>query len=307
MSAAPDLEWHLSRAGRDLDATRPDVRLAWLAGNQWGVVDTDDLRRCGLDKDAVARRVRAGHLHPLYKRVFAVGHTNLPQQARILAAVKACGTTAVASHHAAGELYGLVQLRDRRPDVTLPGAPTRRHPRIRVHRTARLEPRDVTRRHGVPATTPARTLVDLAGALTYKQLRRATRESQAQRLVALPQLVETLARLRPCRGAANLARIVASGPAPTRSELEDVVLDLMLRGDLRHPDVGVPLILGGRRVVPDFRWPEQRLVVGPTAPPGTSTSSPARTTRSARRCSRRTVSGWSASRSTRLSAARRSP
>jgi hypothetical protein len=58
-----------------------------------------------------------------------------------------------------------------------------------------------------------------------------------------------------------LARILATGPAPTRSVLEDAVLDLMLRGGLAHPDVNVPLWLDGRRVVPDFRWPEQRLIV----------------------------------------------
>src|SRR3954447_15506290 len=99
----PELaEWHLSRAMRDLDATRPDVRLAVLAANQWGVVDTDDLRRCGLDKHAVARRVASGHLHRVYKGVFAVGHANLPEQGLVLAAVKACGTGAWASFHAAG-------------------------------------------------------------------------------------------------------------------------------------------------------------------------------------------------------------
>ena len=208
---------------RDVDATRPDVLLAGLAKNQWGIVDLDDLRRCGLDKHAVSRRVRAGHLHPLSKRI--------------------------------------VQLGDRRPDVIVLGSTTRRHPGIRVHRTTRLDPRDVTRIQGIPATTPARTLVDLGGVLTYAELRRATREAQAQRLVALPQLVETLARLRPCRGAANLAKILATGPAPTRSELEDVVLDLILRGGIAHPDVNVPLTIAGRRIVPDFRWPEQRLVV----------------------------------------------
>ena len=246
----------------DSDATRPDVLVARLASNQWGVIDTDDLRRCGLDKDAVAHRVRTGHLIPLYMRVFAVGHINLPQQARIFAAVKACGPHAYASGHSAGELSNrIVKLGDRRPDVLVLGATTRRHEGIRVHRTSRLDPRDVTRIQGIPATTVARTLVDLAADLTYEQLRRATREAQAQRLVALPQLVETLARLRPCRGAVNLARIVATGPAPTKSELEDVVLDLMLRGGLKHPDVNVPIHVGGRRIVPDFRWPEQRLVV----------------------------------------------
>ena len=39
------------------------------------------------------------------------------------------------------------------------------------------------------------------------------------------------------------------------------MLDLMLRGGLAHPQVNEPLRLSGRRVVPDFRWPEQRLVV----------------------------------------------
>jgi hypothetical protein len=236
--------------------------VARLASNQWGIVDLDELRRCGLTSKAVMARVRAGHLHPLYKRVFAVGHTKLTEQARILAAVKACGSGSFASLHAAGELSGrIVRLGDRRPDVTVLGATTRRHEGIRVHRTMRLDLRDVTRVQGIPATTPARTLVDLAGVLPYAALRRATREAQAQRLVALPQLVETLARLRPCRGAANLAKILATGPAPTRSELEDVVLDLILRGGIAHPDVNVPLTIGGRRIVPDFRWPEQRLVV----------------------------------------------
>src|SRR5690349_3860078 len=118
----PELaEWHLSRAMRDLDATRADVRLAALASSQWGVVDTDDLRRCGLDKDAVNRRVGSGRLHPLHKRVFAVGHTKLPQQARILAAVKACGNDAFASLHAAGDLSRFIALGDRRPDVTVIG------------------------------------------------------------------------------------------------------------------------------------------------------------------------------------------
>ena len=39
------------------------------------------------------------------------------------------------------------------------------------------------------------------------------------------------------------------------------MLDLILRGGFAHPDVNVPLTIGGRRIVPDFRWPEQRLVV----------------------------------------------
>jgi len=75
------------------------------------------------------------------------------------------------------------------------------------------------------------------------------------------QLTEVLQRLRGRRGARELAAIVATGSAPTRSELEDAVLDLMLRNRLSHPDVNLALVLSGRRVIPDFRWREQRLVV----------------------------------------------
>jgi very-short-patch-repair endonuclease len=39
------------------------------------------------------------------------------------------------------------------------------------------------------------------------------------------------------------------------------VLDLLLAAGLEHPDVNKPLIVSGRRVVPDFRWPRKRLVL----------------------------------------------
>lgn len=77
----------------------------------------------------------------------------------------------------------------------------------------------------------------------------------------LRQLNEALTRLGPRRGSRRLASVIATGPAPTQSVLEDVVLDLLLAGGVEHPDVNRPLQIGGRRVVPDFRWPEHRRVV----------------------------------------------
>ena len=49
--------------------------------------------------------------------------------------------------------------------------------------------------------------------------------------------------------------------AATRSVLEDLVLDLILTAGLAHPDVNIPLKLGDTTVIPDFRWPDQRLIV----------------------------------------------
>ena len=81
------------------------------------------------------------------------------------------------------------------------------------------------------------------------------------RRVELRDLTEVLARLGPRRGVRKLSAIVAAGPALTRSELEDTVLELIVAGGLVPPDVNVPLVIGGRRVIPDFRWPAERLVV----------------------------------------------
>jgi very-short-patch-repair endonuclease len=67
--------------------------------------------------------------------------------------------------------------------------------------------------------------------------------------------------MAPRRGSGKLARIIATGPAPTRSVLEDVVLDLILRAGFEHPDVNRPLWIDRHRVVPDFRWPAERLVL----------------------------------------------
>lgn len=74
------------------------MRVAELAAERWGVVSLDELRLCGLSRDAVAARVRCGWLHAVYRGVYAVGHASIAPEGRFLAAVNACGPTAVLSH-----------------------------------------------------------------------------------------------------------------------------------------------------------------------------------------------------------------
>lgn len=237
------------------------MRMARLAADQWGVLSLAELHECGLTQREVAVRIDQGRLHRVHRGVYAVGHPSLPLEGIFLAAVKACGDGAVLSHYAAAALWGLVDWDDRRPEVTVVQAGTRVHPGLRVHRTKRLSPRDIRRERGIPVTSPAHTLMDLATEVDPRRLRRAVRQAQSLRLIGLPQLTEAMNRLGPRRGIRKLRRIVTTGPAPTRSELEDAVLELILRGGLARPDVNAPLILGARRVIPDFRWPEHRLVV----------------------------------------------
>jgi hypothetical protein len=240
-------------------AVAPDILIARLAARQWGVVSLADLRAAGLSANAVAHRVRGGRLHPLHRAVYAVGHPAPPSEGRFLAAVLACGPGAALSHVSAAALWDLVPWDGRRPEVT--AAACRAHPGIRTHRSALLDATDVTRHRGIPVTAPARTLLDVAAALDERALRRAVREAQARYRVTVGQLRAVLDRHAGRRGARALARIVATGPAPTRSELEDVVLDLVLDAGFPHPQVNVPLVVGGRLLVPDFRWPDARVIV----------------------------------------------
>jgi Protein of unknown function (DUF559)/Transcriptional regulator, AbiEi antitoxin len=252
---------HIERRLRHSYADGVDARVARRAAEQRGVVSLAELQACGLSRQAIHWRVLHGRLFRIHGEVYAVGHRNLPLEGRFLAAVKACGPTAALSYYSAGADWRMVEWDERRVEVTVVGDGTRLHPGLRVHRTQLLEPRDIRHHNGIRVTSPARTLVDLASLLDYRPLRRAVRQAQSLRLVSLPELAKTIERLGPRRGVRNLRRILATGPAPTRSELEDVVLDLILGGGLAHPEVNVPVSIDGRRVVPDFRWPDQRLVV----------------------------------------------
>jgi hypothetical protein len=157
-------------------------------------------------------------------------------------------------------LWCFVKWDGRHPDVTVPRGGIQRRVGIRVHRTSVLERRDVMRHEGIPITSPARTLVDLAAVVNEKMLRAAVRRALGLRRVSIRHLVATRRRLGPRRGSATLDRVLTMA-APTRTELEDVVLDLIVDGGFARPDVNKPLLLAGRRVIPDFRWPDQHVVV----------------------------------------------
>jgi predicted transcriptional regulator of viral defense system len=240
-----DHAWKVEHTGDDKGST--DRRLAALAARQWGVVSARELEACGLSRSAIAHRVRTGRLHRMHRGVFAVGHASPPLEGRFLAAVKACGPYAVLSHRSAAAVHGIVEWEERHPEVTVPAAQRRSHPGIRVHRSHSLTARDATRHGPLLLTSPERTLQDLAKVLTVDALRRALRHAQALRLTTHERLA--------ARG------LVTTGAAPTRSALEDALLDLILDAGLAHPDVNVPLHFDGRTVIPDFRWPAQRLIV----------------------------------------------
>ncbi len=261
MPPPPRVERRIRREGPDRYDFGRDLRVAQVAAEQWGVLSLAEFEACGMPRQLVAERALQGFFHRLYPAVYAVGHPNPPRQGRLLAAVKACGRGAVLSHYAAAELWGLMKAVDRHPDVTVPSSASRAPRRINLHRSQYLDPRDLATREGIPVTTPVRTVVDLSADLSESALRRLLREALARHRISPRSLANALTRLGPRRGIRKLRRLMATGMVPTRSELEDVVYDLLLAGGLEPPVVNEAMRVGDRWVVPDFRWPEQRLVL----------------------------------------------
>jgi uncharacterized protein DUF559 len=227
---------------------------------EWGVLSLAELFRCGLTRRSVSRRVAAGRLHWKYRGVYAVGHPKLTIEGCFLAAVKACGKGARLSHFAAAALYGFVEWDFRDIDVTITGRGTRGHPGIRLRSTMTLGGADIRVHKGVPITSPVRTVIDLAAILDYESLRSAVRRAMSLNRLTLPELIATMRRMKGRRGMRNLVKVVSTA-VPTRSEFEDIVHDLIVGGGFAQPDVNMPLIIAARTVIPDFRWPEQRVIV----------------------------------------------
>ena len=211
----------------------------------------------------VTDRVRRGRLHPVHRGVYAVGHDALTQTGSFLAAVLACGAGAVLSHRAAAVHLGLIPADDddaRAPEVIVARSGGRTIPAIHVHR-ARLDPRDVWTRDAVRVTSPARTILDLAATTGAGALRRIARQAQAEQRVNVRQLLDVLERHPRRRGAARLRALIADGPAPTRSDHEDLVLDLVERAGIPRPEINPRLRLDGRTILPDMLWRGERLAV----------------------------------------------
>jgi len=237
------------------------VLVARRAARQHGVVTARQLAACGVDSDAITARVRRGHLHRRHRGVYAVGHDALTQTGVLMAAVLACGAGAVVSHLAAAVHLKLLDgLDGSDPEVTVPGDGGRHINGVRAHRS-RLDPRDVWTRDAIRVTSPARTSLDLAATMGPKRLRRMLRQAQAERRVNVRQLVDVLRRHPGHRGAARLRDAIAGGSAPTRSALEDLVLDLIDGAGIERPQLNTWLRLGGRNISPDMLWPDRRLVV----------------------------------------------
>lgn len=235
--------------------------IAELAASQRGVVTASQLRAAGFDHPAITRRLRAGRLHRLHRGVYLAGHPVAPDGAAELAAVLACGTGSAVSHHTSARLWRLPAFQEWTGPihVSVPGRDVRHRPGIVVHRVRALAPCDVRQVDGIPATSPARTLLDLASMLPLHDLELTLADARALGLVSDRELADVLERAGAGRGAGMLRRLLEleRSHGLSRSEAERRLFVLVHAAGLPLPKRNARV---GRLQV-DFLWGREKVVV----------------------------------------------
>lgn len=242
----------------------PDRVLAAWAETHFSVISSAELAALGFDKHAVARRQAAGRLHRRHPGVHAIGQRRIPREGRWRAAVLACGPGALLSHRSAEAARAFSGRDPARIDVTVPGMRGRMLDGVRVHRST-LHPDDVSEVDGIPCTSVARTLVDLAAVADRREVERAMDQAEALQLFDLRAVEAVLDRRRGARGVALVRAILAEhriGTTLTDGEIAERFLVIVRRIRLRDPEFEVSFTLpDGTPIRIDALWREHRLAV----------------------------------------------
>jgi very-short-patch-repair endonuclease len=231
---------------------------AWVAQQQLELITTAQLRLCGVSRDVVRARMGQDTMHRVHVGVYHLGTRVMLPHAAELAAVMAGGARAFVRRRSAGAMFAIAAPWAGDPEILVVGRNCR-VAGIDVARVAVLDPLDWGTKDGIPITSPALTLLDLAAVATGDELEHAISEAYARRLVKEPELRAVLVR-HPNRAGVTALRAEldrAGGPVWTASKAERVMKELIRKAGLPMPRTRVRV----EGFVADFFWPELRLIV----------------------------------------------
>ena len=224
---------------------------------QYGVVSTRQLERLGYGRNSVAKAAKVGRLHRIHRGVYVVGYRRLSWRGRCMAAVLA-SSPSVASHLSAGWLWGLLRYRPETLHVTSPSA--RRAKRSFVVHQADLPDADRVIYEGIPVTSVARTVLDLAVDRSAREIRRQMQRGDDFKVFDLRDMRALLARSNGHRGQARVEAAL-DGFRPnhvfTRSGLEERFLEVVREAGL--PEPAMNLFVAGYEI--DAYWADRRFGV----------------------------------------------
>lgn len=219
-----------------------DVRLAELAAGQGDLIARWQLVAVGWSVDMVREHARRRGWRRVHSGVYALGKAPLSQWQRWVAATLTAPGT-VLSHAGAGACWefrpwdGMIQT------VTRPGSGGRRQIGFLLVARSRTLGDETTEKDGIPITTAARTVVDLAPHLSDRATGKMFREALRLKTTTIAEIEATLARHPGRRGTSSIAalcRRYATIPYHrTRSDAEGKALERIADAGGKLPAVNI--------------------------------------------------------------------
>jgi very-short-patch-repair endonuclease len=229
-----------------------------LANRQHGAFSRSQALALGWSEGQIDRRLATGEWEVILPSVYKFAGAPATNRQAGVAACLWAGSGSVVSHRAAGFLWGMDGVTASGMEIWVPHKRRLRTTKLKIHRTGEVQRIDRTRREGIPITTPARTLIDLAGVLDEEALEAAVEDGLHRRLVGEQLLRRRLDDLGGSgrTGSAALRHILdRRGDVALESRLEVKVWRLLVRSGLPKPVRQHPVEIEGRRYRLDFAWP----------------------------------------------------
>ncbi|HEX2274292.1 MAG TPA: type IV toxin-antitoxin system AbiEi family antitoxin domain-containing protein [Acidimicrobiales bacterium] len=246
--------------------TELDTRLASIAEAQHGIITYRQAIAAGATAASIHHRCRTGQWQPVAQGVYRVAGSDRTWRQSLVAAVFSAGPGSVASHRSAAALWGLPGFDPGPLEVLRPRHTDHRCSMGRVHETQVLPPAHWTVVDAVPVTGPARTIFDLAGAISARRTERVLDTCLSRRLVDLPTMRAMLSDLgRRGRAGTRLIRRLLDERGPDyvapASELEHRMLEVLVAAGVPRPQRQVwagGSHVGGRV---DFAYPNHGVLI----------------------------------------------
>jgi hypothetical protein len=243
-----------------------DFQIQHIAKTQHGAISWRQLQLLSFKRSQIKRRLRSGEWIRELPGVWRLSWAEPTWMQKVWCASLWGGTDALISHRAAARLWELDGIESEGVELIAPNRLRRKRRWLCTHQASPL-PTDVRRtKNGVPVTSPSRTLVDLAGAVSEETLQRALEQAIRRKIVSLPAIRRIL-RFVPARrkaGTGTLGRLLDGGlwSIETQSELERSALALFRRFGLPKPECQYTVVEDNRRLgTVDFAWPRARVIV----------------------------------------------
>lgn len=232
---------------------------------QYGVIQRRQALQAGLTPRMIECLMSRGEWVAIHRGVYRIAGAPVTWNLRLMAACLAAGPGAVASHRSAAALWGLDTDAPTVPEIAVATSGARELRSVTVHHTRSLGPSDRATRDGIPCSSVARTLVDLASVLDEISLEQTVDSALREHLTSVGYLHRHVERLRDGRRGTGLLRellVARTGERPYESRKEAELARLLVAAGLPKPVPQFELRVGGRLLARfDLAWPDAQVAV----------------------------------------------